>query len=333
ENISGKSPNMKVLMYADKDNAYISSLEEVMYREIAARYDNPNWIEGMMGEGYSGARYMSNKFVSNLYGWQVTRPSAVSDDLWNRVYNTYYKDKYNLGVKDWLMSGNNAYSLISMSGTMLTAIHEGYWDASSSTIRDIANTWAQATVKNGVACCDCSCGNIAMMQWAVQYVNPDILAQLLPKLYEATQNPVFLNNTQSNVPADSDIDPSNTEASTPNPEKGSLSTSTVSANSTTSSNNQNSLSSANSQGSAVSSAGESSSAGDVGGSNAQGADVKKSIEINPVTQQSASEVGMSLIAVLGVICLILIIGVGYFRDKDEDKKDGKNLDELFNKKL
>ena len=59
---------------------------------------------------------------------------------------------------------------------------------------------------------------------------------------------------------------------------------------------------------------------------------KKSIEINPVTQQSASEVGMSLIAVLGVICLILIIGVGYFRDKDEDKKSN-NLDELFREKL
>ena len=330
ENVSGKSPKMKVLMYADKDNAYVSSLEEVMYREIAARYDNPNWIKGMMGEGYSGARYMSNKFVSNLYGWQVTRPASVSDDLWNRVYNTYYKDKYGLGVKDWLMSGNNAYSLISMSGTMLTAAHEGYWNADKATLSDIANTWAKATVQNGVACCDCSCGNIAMMQWAVQYVNPDILAQLLPKLYDATQNPVFLNNTNSVPPENTD--PSSNEASTPNPIKGSTSSSTISANSTTTSNNQFSQSSSASNGQSVSDAGESAPSGDVGGSSVQGADVKKSIEINPVTQQSASEVGMSLIAVLGVVCLILIIGVGYFRNKDEDKNSSK-LDELYNEKI
>lgn len=329
ENVSGKSPNMKVLMYADKNGAYISSLEEVMYREIAARYDNPNWIKGMMNEGYSGARYMSNKFVSNLYGWQVTRPVSVTDDLWNRVYNTYYKDKYGIGVKDWLMSGNNAYSLISMSGTMLTSIHEGYWNADKATISDIANTWAKATVQNGVACCDCSCGNIAMMQWAVQYVNPDILAQLLPKLYDATQNPVFLKNT-NNIPPEN-TDPSNVDPSTPNPTKGSTSSSTISANATTS-NNQFSQSSRASSGQDVSNVGESASSGDVGGASSQGADVKKSIEINPVTQQSASEVGMSLIAVLGVICLILIIGVGYFRDKDESKKS-KNLDELFNQKL
>ena len=330
ENISGKSPKMNVLMYADKSNAYVSTLEEVMYREIAARYDNPEWIKGMMGEGYSGARYMSNKFVSNLYGWQVTRPASVSDDLWNRVYNTYYKDKYGLGVKDWLMSGNNAYSLISMSGTMLTAAHEGYWNADKATLTDIANTWAQATVKNGVACCDCSCGNIAMMQWAVQYVNPDILAQLLPKLYQATQNPVFLNN--ANVVPPENVDPSDSEASTPNPQKGSTSSSTISANSTTTSSNQFSQSTSASNGQSVSDVGESASAGDVGAASSEGADVKKSIEINPVTQQSASEVGMSLIAVLGVICLILIIGVGYFRNKDEDK-NSSNLDELFKEKL
>ena len=330
ENVSGKSPQMKVLMYADKTNAYISSLEEVMYSEIASRYDNPSWIKGMMGEGYSGARYMSNKFVTNLYGWQVTRPNAVSDDLWNRVYDTYYNDKYGLGVKDWLSSGNNAYSLISMSGTMLTAAHEGYWDASDATLSDIANTWAQATVTNGVACCDCSCGNIAMMQWAVQYVNPDILAQLLPKLYDATQNPVFLNNTHSNV-APEDTNPSSTDPSTPNPTEGSSSSSTISSNATTN-NNQFSQGSADSSGDAVSDAGESSSSSSAGASSTEGADVKKSIEINPVTQQSASEVGLSLIAVLGVICLILIIGVGYFRDKDGTKKSN-NLDELLNERI
>ncbi|MDO5824091.1 cobaltochelatase subunit CobN [Methanobrevibacter sp.] len=331
--ISGKNPKMNVLMYADKNNAYISSLEEVMYREIASRYDNPEWIKAMMKEGYGGARYMSNKFISNLFGWQVTRPSSVSDDLWNRVYNTYFKDKHNLGVKEWLMSGNNAYSLISMSGTMLNSIHEGYWNADEATIRDIANTWAQATVKNGVACCDCSCGNIAMMEWAVRYVNPDILAQLLPKLYDATENPVFLNNTHNPNVKPENTDNPKADPSTPNPVEGSSSSSTMSSNATSTSSNKFSLSnSQNSQGNAVSDVGKDSSSESAGASSYEGADVKKAIEINPVTQQSASEVGMSLLAVLGVICLILIIGVGYFRDDEKDKK-GNNLDELFNEKL
>lgn len=241
--ISGKTPKFNVLMYANKNNAYIASIEEVMYQEIASRYDNPEWIKGMMNEGYSGARYMSNKFITNLFGWQVTRPSAVTDNLWNRVYDTYYEDKYNLGVKEWLQSGNNAYSLISMSGTMLTAIKEGYWNADDATIRDIANTWAQATIQNGVACCDCSCGNIAMMQWAVQYVNPDILAQLLPKLYEATRNPVFSNNSQNVPPQDAEDDSNN--PSSPNPVEGSTSSVTSVSNSTASQSNSQGQSASN----------------------------------------------------------------------------------------
>ena len=334
EKISGKPPNMNVLMYANKDKAYIASLEEVMYQEIASRYDNPEWIKGMMDEGYSGARYMSNKFVTNLYGWQVTRPSAVSDALWNRVYNTYYNDKYNIGVTDWLKSGNNAYSLISMSGTMLTAIQEGYWNANEGTIRNIANTWAQATVQNGVACCDCSCGNIAMMQWAVQYVNPDILAQLLPKLYQATQNPVFSDNTQSTVPPENpDNNQNPKEASSNNPVEGSTSSATIATNSSSTTTNQATAQNGeNAQGEAFSNVGAGSESVQAGSSSVEGADVKKSVEINPITSQSASEVGLSIIAVIGILCLIGVIALGYFRNRDEEEEI-KDLDKLYNEKI
>ena len=332
EHILGKPPKVNVLMYADQKNPTILSLEEVMYREIAARYDNPEWIKAMMNEGYSGARYMSNKFITNLHGWQVTRPSSVSNELWNRIYNTYYKDKYGIGVNEWLMSGNNAYSLISMSGTMLTTIHDGYWNADEATIRDIANTWAKATVQNGVACCDCSCGNIAMMQWAVQYVNPDILAKLLPKLYEATQNPVFDKNTQNEVPPENqnnEKDPK--EASTQNPVEGSTSSSTVKTNSSSSTTQNTAQNGNNPQGDAFSNVGAGSESVQAGNAHAEGADVKKAVEINEITSQSASEVGLSLAAVLAILCLILVVAVGYFRDTDKEKN--QDLDKLFNEKL
>ena len=333
EEISGKAPKFNVLMYADKNSPHISSLEEVMYREIAARYDNPEWIKGMMKEGYSGARYMSNKFISNLHGWQVTRPSAVSNDLWNRIYDTYYNDKYGIGVDDWLMSGNNAYSYISMSGTMLTTIHDGYWNADASTISHIANTWAQATIQNGVACCDCSCGNIAMMQWAVQYVNPDILAQLLPKLYEATKNPVFANNTQSTVPPESQSSTNpQSEASTQNPTEGSTSSSTIKTNSSSTTTQNTAQNGENAQGEAFSNVGAGSESVQAGSSASESADVKKSVEINPITSQSASEVGLSIVAVLAILCLIMVVAVGYFRDNDKSAKN-QDLDKLFNEKL
>lgn len=329
EQISGKTPKMNILMYADKNHPYVKSVEEVMNAEITARYDNPEWIKGMMNEGYSGARYISNKFVTNLFGWQVTRPSAVSDGLWKKVYDTYYGDKYGIGVNEWLKSGNNAYSLISMSGTMLTAIKEGYWNADDATIRDIANTWAQATVQNGVACCDCSCGNVAMMQWAITYVNADILAKLLPKLYEATQNPVFQTNASVD-PSQSDAD-----ASTPNPQKGSDATSTVETNSSSTSSTKQSATGSTSSGNGVGvdgsqpSTGMSQGTGDAGES-AASQDGKKAAEINPVVTKSSSDTGLSILAVLAVIGLVIIIGLGYIRNKDEEKEEVVDFDYNYN---
>ena len=216
---------------------------------------------------------------------------------------------------------------------MLTAIQEGYWNADEGTIRNIANTWAQATVQNGVACCDCSCGNIAMMQWAVQYVNPDILAQLLPKLYDATKNPVFANNTQSTVPPeDQNNNQNQNEASTTNPVEGSTSSATIATNSSSTNSQSTAQNGENEQGEAFSNVGAGSESVQAGSSSVEGADVKKSVEINPITSQSASEIGLSIIAVIGILCLIGIIALGYFRNRDEEEEI-KDLDKLYYEKI
>jgi cobaltochelatase CobN len=162
---------------------------------------------------------------------------------------------------------------------------------------------------------------------------------LLPKLYEATRNPVFLDSDQHAI----DNPESNHDASNPNPGQGTATNSGTVSNSTSSVvSNSSSYNMQNSNGQAVSNIGingqsesvgdpsyqgESSSVNEV--SNAENANVKKSIEINPITQQSASEVGLSIIAVLGVLCLIGVIAVGYFRNKDDDEKI-TDLDKLFN---
>src|SRR5690606_12310942 len=122
---NGKAPNLNVLYYANTNNPQIYSLQQFMAQEMRSLYFNPEWIQGMMGEGYSGARYISNKFVSYLWGWQVTSPSTVKNWMWDEVANTYVKDQYNLGVTKWLSTGNNAYSMISITGTLLTAAYEG----------------------------------------------------------------------------------------------------------------------------------------------------------------------------------------------------------------
>lgn len=210
---NGKVPNSYIIYDADPSDAQILSLQTFMTREMRTRYFNPEWIQAMMDEGYSGARFISNKFVSYLWGWQVTSPDTVQDWMWNEIVNVYIKDKYNLGTMEWFQT-KNPYALISVTGTLLTAAHQGYWKADQATLQLIANTWSGMIATNGVACCDCSCGNLAMIEWATQYINPDILAQFNARMYSATMNPSFAPNS---------IDSLNPSESVPSQQEGQVS--------------------------------------------------------------------------------------------------------------
>ncbi|MGE4395341.1 MAG: cobaltochelatase subunit CobN [Methanobacteriales archaeon] len=188
---SGRAPTLNVVYYANPSNPEIVSLQEFMGREIRTRYFNPEWIKGQMRAGYAGARQISNKFVDYLKGWQVTTPQLVNDYVWNEITNVYIRDKYNIGVTSWLSTGQNVYSMIKITGTLLEMAHRGYWKADAATLQLVANTWASMISSYGVSCCDCSCGNIAMIQWAMGYVNPNLLSGVKTKLYGATQNSAF----------------------------------------------------------------------------------------------------------------------------------------------
>jgi cobaltochelatase CobN len=138
EYVNGQSPNLYVLDYSDRSHPDSVTLEQYINRELTTRYYNPGWIQGMMNEGYSGARYMSKKFVSNLLGWQMTRPGSIQNWMWDKVVDVYLKDMYNMGVTSFLSSGNNAYAMISLTGTMLTAAFEGYWTPDACTLNMVA---------------------------------------------------------------------------------------------------------------------------------------------------------------------------------------------------
>lgn len=295
EYVNGKAPNMYVLDYSNRAKPDSISLEQYMNRELTTRYFNPSWIKGMMNEKYSGARYMSKKFVSNLLGWQMTRPGSVNKWMWDKVVDVYLRDSYNLGVTKFLSSGNNAYSMISLTGTLLTAAHEGYWTVDSATLNLVANTWAKMVIANGVACCDCSCGNIAMIEWAMNHVNADVLAHLKSVMYDATHQAQFAPGQSPQPPQSQPTGPTSESSQ---------------------SSSSDSSSQADSAESGSSSAGEeeldsATSPGDEG----EG----KAYEVSKQSAGGVSESGLPLVALVGVIALVFLVGIGYFRGNNKDK--------------
>lgn len=297
EYVNGEAPNMYVLDYSDRSNPDSLSIEQYINRELTTRYFNPDWIQGMMNEDHGGDRYISKKFLSNLIGWATTRSSSntVKNWMWDKVVDIYLRDQYGLGVTEWLSTGNNAYSMISLTGTLLTAAFNGYWETDDATLQMVAEVWGNMIVQYDVACCDCSCGNIQMMEWACTYINTDLLAQLKPVLYAATQNNAFASGASE--------DPTNVD-----PGQSSSSSQSGQSSSSSQSGSESTGDSTGSTG-----AGEDVSAASTTGSSG---DQGQAYEISEVDKQSSSQdTGMPIAATLGVLAIVCLVAIGYFRGK------------------
>ncbi|MEA1985720.1 MAG: cobaltochelatase subunit CobN [Euryarchaeota archaeon] len=144
----------------------VSSLGEVIRRELRTRYLNPTWIEGMMGEGYAGAREMT-KFVEYLWGWEATMSELITDDMWQGVYDVYvgdaYSGEYRIDIGKFA-SEHNPYAYQSMTARMLEAIRHGSWTPSADVFDDVLKTLVSEHLEsvvqaNGPCCCVNCCGN------------------------------------------------------------------------------------------------------------------------------------------------------------------------------
>lgn len=134
----------------------VSTMQEAIKKDLDSRYLNPEWIQGMLESGYSGSSMMS-EFVENLFGWSVaTDGELVSDKVWSQILETY--------IDSGILEGNDkyVYSYQSMTGRMIEAIRNGYWDASDAQQKQLMEAYVQSVLEAGVACCHHTCGNPAL---------------------------------------------------------------------------------------------------------------------------------------------------------------------------
>ena len=170
--VSGESPDMYINNLKNPGGAKLETLQHVLMRDLRSTYYNELWIKGMMEHGYAGAGSMST-IMSNLWGWQVTNPDIITDEMWNTMYSIYVQDEYELGLTDWI-NENNAWARQEMMARMIEATRmrdsEGnqYWTPSDATVlQSLAQEYQQSVKKYGPCCCIVCCG-YAMIDSYVQ---------------------------------------------------------------------------------------------------------------------------------------------------------------------
>ncbi len=196
--LGGTDPSMYIADFTSVDNPEVITLEEAFSQELAARYLNPNWVNGMMEFDYAGARELM-KTVEYMWGWEATTPYLVTDSDWDKIYETYVLDSQNIGVDDFLKE--NAYQYQSITARMIENIRKDGWTTSDDTLNNLVKEYVESVVNDGVTCCHHTCGNMQLAEFVqgnmqAAGLTPQMQRQYNELMYEATLEDNFVQQQQ-----------------------------------------------------------------------------------------------------------------------------------------
>ena len=146
---TGSSPETYVSDVRDTEQGRLETVRETLTRDLRGKYWNPRWIQEQQQEGFSGAVEMSQT-ATNLFGWQVTKPEAIDDYVWDEVERVYVEDSLELGLPEWF-DQENPYAFQNVTAVLIEAARKGYWDADAETLRRVANEYARSVADHGPA--------------------------------------------------------------------------------------------------------------------------------------------------------------------------------------
>jgi len=49
-------------------------------------------------KGGASSAALFGETIRNTFGWNVMKPSVIGNDIWDRIYQVYVKDEFNLGI-------------------------------------------------------------------------------------------------------------------------------------------------------------------------------------------------------------------------------------------
>ena len=156
-NVTGKDPDAYLSDYRNRNNVRMQEVKEAIGVESRTTIFNPEYIREKMKGGAGDAAALA-EVVRNTYGWNVMKPQAVDDEMWDRIYDVYVKDSYGLGVQDFFEK-NSPAALQEMTAVMMESARKGLWNASESQLADIAALHAGLVEKYRPACSGVVCDN------------------------------------------------------------------------------------------------------------------------------------------------------------------------------
>lgn len=170
-NVTGKEPDAYMSDYRNRNNMRMQELKEAIGVESRTTIFNPTYIkEKMKGEAAAAAGFA--EIVQNTYGWNVMKPEAIDDELWDEVYDVYVQDKFDLGVQVFFEQQNPA-ALQEMTAVMMETARKGMWDASTEQLAAIAKLHTELVDKYKPSCSGAVCNNAKLREYIASNTTPE----------------------------------------------------------------------------------------------------------------------------------------------------------------
>lgn len=159
---------------------------------------NPKYIREMMKGEASSMETFAETF-RNTYGWNAMKPSAIDQHIWNKYYDVYVEDAYDLGLEK-TFSEKNPYALQEMTAVMLESARKGMWHATDVQLREVAELHTRLVSEHAAGCSGFICDNAKLRDFiaskvdkeAAESYNKNIDAARQVQLEEQNENNVVL---------------------------------------------------------------------------------------------------------------------------------------------
>lgn len=146
---TGEDPETYVSDVRDPARSAMLTAQQALRAELRTKFWNPAWISAQQKENFSGAVEIA-KIASNLFGWQVSKPNAVSPDVWDTVEQIYVQDALKLNLRNWF-NQHNPFAWQSLTATMLETARKGYWKPPAEVLQRLAQAYAESVARHGHA--------------------------------------------------------------------------------------------------------------------------------------------------------------------------------------
>ena len=147
--VTGKEPDAYLADYRNHNHMRMQEVKEAIGVESRTSMFNPTYLKEQM-KGGEGAAAGLEELVQNTFGWEVMKPEAIDNEMWDEIFDNYVKDKHNLGMREYFERVSPA-ALQGISAIMLESARKGMWKASPDKVKALAKLHTELVAKYDAA--------------------------------------------------------------------------------------------------------------------------------------------------------------------------------------